>query len=41
MDGIYTYKKGEVFKIFVDKTKMKEKSNLFCDYEHLVEDMKV
>ncbi|NUJ97755.1 pyruvate kinase [Candidatus Gracilibacteria bacterium] len=41
MDGIYNYKKGEVFKIFVDKTKMKEKSDLFCDYEYLVEDMKV
>ncbi len=40
-DEAYNYKKGEVFKIFVDKTKIKNASDLFCDYEYLVEDMKV
>lgn len=40
-DEAYNYKKGEIFKIFVDKTKMKNISDLFCDYEYLVGDMKI
>jgi pyruvate kinase len=37
----YTYKKGERFKIFVDKEKLSQDSDMFCDYEHLLEELHV
>jgi pyruvate kinase len=37
----YFYKKGEVFRIFVDKEKMAQESDLFSDYVYLLEDVQV
>jgi pyruvate kinase len=37
----YFYKKGEHFRIFVDTNKMTENSDMFSDYQYLLEDIKV
>jgi pyruvate kinase len=37
----YAYHKGESFRIFIDKTKLTADSDMFCNYEHLLEDVKV
>lgn len=37
----YSYKKWELFRIFVDENKMNEDSDMFCDYEFLLEDIKI
>jgi pyruvate kinase len=37
----YTYKKGEEFRIFIDKSKMTADSDMFSDYAYLLEDLKV
>jgi pyruvate kinase len=35
----YSYKRGELFKIFVDQTKMSQNSDMFCDYANLLEEI--
>ena len=37
----YTYKKWEEFRIFTDENLMNQDSDMFCDYQYLLEDIKV
>ena len=37
----YTYQKDESFRIFIDKTNLSQDSDMFSDYEYLLEDIKV
>ncbi len=37
----YSYQKNEQFRIFIDKTKLTQDSDMFSDYEYLLEDMNV
>jgi len=37
----YTYHKGDEFRIFIDTTKLEQESDMFSDYEYLLEDVKV
>jgi hypothetical protein len=37
----YEYQKDEQFRIFVDKEQMTQHSDMFSDYVHLLEDIKV
>ena len=40
-EGLKTYVKGDVFKIFVDNAKVNDEKDMSCDYPYLVEDMHV
>lgn len=40
-EGVKTYKKGDAFKIYVDKNHACEGLDQFCDYPYLVEDVAV
>lgn len=40
-DDLKNYSQGDIFKIFVDATKVKDPQDLMCDYPYLVEDLKV
>jgi pyruvate kinase len=37
----YHYKQGERFKIFIEKEKMSQNSDMFCDYANLLEEIHV
>lgn len=39
-DHPYTYKKDEQFRIFTDKTKLTQDSDMFSDYQHLLQNVK-
>jgi pyruvate kinase len=39
-DHPYTYQKNEQFRIFIDKKKLKQESDMLSDYPYLLEDIK-
>lgn len=40
-EGVKTYKKGDIFKIFIEPQEHYDALDQFCDYPHLVEDLTI